>query len=83
MPPHPRSQGHNGLGCKPHQGNLKVGRGRLAEVAPGSDLCSLRVSPRWELLGTRCGSGRVLDLSSQQTARRGKDTGTKSLISRG
>lgn len=62
----PRSQGHNGLGCKPHQGNLKVWRGRLAKEAPGSGICSLIASPRWELLGTRCGSGRVLDLPSRQ-----------------
>lgn len=62
----PHSQGHNGLGCKSHQGNLKVGRGRLAKAAPGSDIHSLTASPRWELLGTRCGSGRVLDPPSRQ-----------------
>lgn len=35
-------------------------------MAPGSDICSLIVSPSWEPLGTRCGSGRVLDLPSRQ-----------------
>lgn len=50
-------------GANPTGETEKWGGGRLAKAVPSSDILSLTASPRWELLGIRCGSGRVLELS--------------------
>lgn len=60
----------------------KGGEGAPGYVAPGGDILSLTASLRWEVLGSRCGSWRVLDLRNRRLEEEGNLRG-RGLISEG